>query len=228
MGEPVGGGSKHGPPGPDAALGPESIKAAAGVCHRVKNDFQTIANILALGGAYARSPQDLAESVEGRVVALSLCYTLVAETGQPPSLDRLAEEVLRRNLWKGPALLRLERRLPEVSLSLRLCSPLSLMLHEIIDNALRHGLEQVSDPRLILEGALDQEGLMVRVADNGPGLPPGFRPERDARLGLKLAQALAAIDLRGSLELSDARPGLLAVLRVPAAELARLTREIWW
>lgn len=228
MGQPGGGLSDGGAVASAAALTPESLKAAGGVCHRVKNDLQTIANLLALGCSHARSPRDLAEAVEGRVVALSLGYTLVCETGQPPTLDRLAQEVLRRNLWKGPAHLRLQRRLPHMVLSLRLCSPLSLWLHEIIANALRHGLEQVSDPQLTLEGSLDGEGLRLCVTDNGAGLPPGFALARDARLGLKLATALAANDLRGDLDLKEARPGLKAALRVPAGELARLTQEIWW
>ncbi|MBI4798025.1 MAG: sensor histidine kinase [Desulfarculus sp.] len=228
MGQPGGGLADGEAPGPVAALTPESLKAASGVCHRVKNDFQTITNILALGSAHARSPRELAEAVEGRVVALSLGYTLVSETDQPPTLDRLAQEVLRRNLWKGPAHPRLARRLPSLVLSLRLCSPLSLWLHEIIGNALRHGLEQVSDPELLLEGSLDDQGLRLSVTDNGAGLPPGFAPERDARLGLKLAMALAANDLRGGLDLEDARPGLKATLRVPSGELARLAQELWW
>jgi two-component sensor histidine kinase len=206
----------------------EAVKVAGGVCHRVKNDFQTIANILALSSAYATTAQDLVEAVEGRVMAMSLCYTLVGEAGQPPSLGRLVEEILRRNLWRGPAHLRLERRVGEVHLSLRLCSPLSLWLHEVIGNALRHGLEQVSDPLLVMEGGLDQTGLWLSITDNGPGLAPGFRLDRDSHLGLKLAQALAATDLRGNLKLEDARPGLRALLRVPAADYARLSSEAWW
>lgn len=228
MGEPAGGGTEHGDPRQGADMTPEALKVAGGVCHRVKNDFQTIANILSLCCAHARSAQELAEAVEGRVLALSLAYTLVSEGGRPPDLGRLMEEVLRRNLWLGPASLRLERRLPRLPLSLRLCSPLSLWLNEIIGNALKHGLEPVSDPRLVLEGRLDDRGLELSVIDNGPGLPPGFHPQRDSRLGLKLALALASTDLRGSLELGDAGPGLRATLRVPATGLAQLSREAWW
>lgn len=214
--------------GPAAPSSPEAARIAGGVCHRVKNDFQTVTNILALSSAYARSQHELVESVEGRVVALSLCYTLVGESGRLPSLDRLVEEVLRRNLWRGPAHPRLERLLPKVELSLRLCSPLALWLHEVIGNALKHGLERVSDPVLTLEARLDGQGLSLAVGDNGPGLPPGFVLERDSRLGLKLAQALATTDLRGGLAMEDARPGLRAVLRVPAAEYSSLSSEAWW
>ncbi|CAO0822278.1 hypothetical protein DFAR_2910052 [Desulfarculales bacterium] len=43
---------------------------------------------MAPSSAYSRSPQYLVETVEGLVVALSLCYTLVSESGQPPELIR--------------------------------------------------------------------------------------------------------------------------------------------
>ena len=40
--------------------------------------------------------------------------------------------------------------------------------------------------------------------------------------------AFLATDLRGSLELNDAQPGVEAVLRVSAQEFANLGREVWW
>ena len=205
-----------------------SMKAlVGGICHRAKNDLQTIANILSLAGPLTGSPEALAEAVEGRVVALSLCYGLVAERWAPPTLDRLADEVLRRSLWRVSGQARVERRLAPVQLSMRLCSPLSLWLHEVIGNALEHGLGAVSRPLLGLSGGLDQGGLVIEVADNGPGLPPGFDPERGARLGLKLARAVAQTDLRGRMDLLDGGPGMVARLWVPGDEFAALNREVW-
>lgn len=191
-------------PGWDSA--PEALKTAQGVCHRAKNDLNTLYNIVGLASLYARSPQELAEALEGWVMAMSQYYTLVAETRQPPTLERLAEMVMRRNLNKLSVPARLSRQLPAMMLSLRLCSPISLWLHEIIDNALKHGLERVTDPCLRLEGALDDRGLRLSVADNGAGLPPGFDPKRDARLGLKVAMAIADRDLHKG-AWSSATPG---------------------
>jgi two-component sensor histidine kinase len=48
------------------------------------------------------------------------------------------------------------------------------------------------------------------VADTGPGLPAGFTPEQS--LGLKIARALAADQLRGELALEDGSPGVRARL----------------
>jgi two-component sensor histidine kinase len=60
--------------------------------------------------------------------------------------------------------------------------------------------------------ALRQEQAQVEltVADRGPGLPAGFDPDRS--LGLKIARALTADQLRGELMLEDASPGVRARL----------------
>lgn len=210
-----------------ARLGPHVEKVAAEVCHRAKNDFQTIANLMALAAPYARSADDLALSLEGRVGALSVCYNLVASEGGRPHLGQILEEVLRRLLWRHGAVAQVKRQVQDIPLSLRLCSPLALWLYEIIGNALLHGLERVSQPCLELTASLGEEGLALEVVDNGPGLPAGFIPDRQRRLGLTVAQAVAVNDLRGHLELRNLNPGFLARLTVPAQEFANLNRSAW-
>lgn len=204
---------------------PDTQRLTGRICHRAKNDLQTIANMLAVASPYLRSPAEMAEAMEGRVGAFSISYSLVCETGAWPMLDRLTEEVLRRSLWRTVRPPRVERHLPELRLSLRLCSPLALWLYEVIGNALQHG-HNGGGQRLGMYGRLDAEGLLLRVVDNGPGLPPGFDLARHARLGLKLAQAVARSDLFGRMELRDARPGLEACLLVPASELDALNRDV--
>jgi two-component sensor histidine kinase len=58
--------------------------------------------------------------------------------------------------------------------------------------------------------------LHVTVADNGRGLPDGFRAEQTGTLGLQIVRALATGELRGTIELRN-RPGggTEAVLAVP-------------
>jgi two-component sensor histidine kinase len=56
----------------------------------------------------------------------------------------------------------------------------------------------------------------VTVADNGTGLPAGFRADAGGRLGLQIVRALATGELRGSIELRNrAGGGTEAVLVVP-------------
>ena len=57
--------------------------------------------------------------------------------------------------------------------------------------------------------------LHVTVADNGRGLPPGFRPDASGRLGLQIGKALATGELRGTIELRS-EDGLRAEVVFPA------------
>jgi two-component sensor histidine kinase len=57
-------------------------------------------------------------------------------------------------------------------------------------------------------------GFSLRVADAGPGLPPGFDLRSRERLGLVLVQRLVG-QLRGSLTVDGGGPGAAFVLEVP-------------
>ena len=200
---------------------------AGDICHRIKNDLQTMANLLALAAPYFAAPLDLAEALEHRVGAMGVPYTLVAENGAPPTLDRLAQEVARRSQWRLPTPLGIQNSLPDLQLSLRLCSPLSLWLHEVIVNALVHGLDGNGRPRLSLSGGLSGHGFRLSVMDNGHGMPQGLDWATRARFGLKVAQAVAKSDLRGHMDLTPHSEGLEARLELPAHEFERLNRHLW-
>lgn len=202
-------------------------QVAGGICHRAKNDLQTLSNLMALAAPYARTPAELSEALDGRIGAMSVSYTLVAQSGAPPRLDRLAEEVVRRAKWRLTAPLDFDNQLPSLEISLRLCSPLSLWLHEMVVNALAHGLARVQHPKLLIAGQVDGDTFQISVVDNGPGLAPGFDISAQAGLGLKIAQAVARSDLRGRMELKTLGEGLQARLEFPAHEFERLNRNLW-
>jgi two-component sensor histidine kinase len=65
--------------------------------------------------------------------------------------------------------------------------------------------------------------LHVTVADNGRGLPDGFKADSSGRLGLQIVRALATGELRGTIELrSRAGGGTEAVLVVPLGKRSRM------
>jgi len=59
-----------------------------------------------------------------------------------------------------------------------------------------------------------EEGLLLRVEDDGPGLPVGFDLGRDASVGLQVVRTLAERDLAGKLRFSEG-PGLAAEVWFP-------------
>ncbi|MGH6780183.1 MAG: sensor histidine kinase [Bradyrhizobium sp.] len=112
-------------------------------------------------------------------------------------------------------------------------------LANLVENAIKYGKSDSAaqagavvslDARQItIEARLEVDTVLLSVADRGPGIPVGDRKhavERFVRLdtsrsqpgsglGLSLASAVATLH-GGELRLSDAHPGLVATLAIPA------------
>ncbi len=104
---------------------------------------------------------------------------------------------------------------------------LGQMIANLIENALRH---TPPGSHIRLSAGREGDGVVIAVADDGPGIPPEARERvlrRFVRLdasrgtpgsGLGLALVRAVADLHGaSLRLEDARPGLRVEVRFPPA-----------
>jgi two-component sensor histidine kinase len=90
----------------------------------------------------------------------------------------------------------------------------ALILSELTDNALRHGLAGAADGRLTISLAEAGEEAAIQVRDNGVGLPEGFDLESSPGLGLKIVRGVVEQDLGGRLEL-ESRGGVTARVRFP-------------
>jgi signal transduction histidine kinase len=105
-------------------------------------------------------------------------------------------------------------------------------LANLIDNAIKHSapVEGEAHPplKVVVTTARDGDSLVLRVADNGPGIPPEDRDralQRFVRLeksrtqpgsGLGLSLVAAVVRLHhGSIELGDGNPGLTVTIRLP-------------
>ncbi|QLH40678.1 MAG: sensor histidine kinase [Defluviicoccus sp.] len=99
--------------------------------------------------------------------------------------------------------------------------PLALITCEVVSNAIRHahpadvvGFVNVCcwrDP---------SEGLLLDIADDGIGLPPGFDPATDSGFGLRLVHELSQ-QLGGTCVFDDSGLGLHFRLRIPRSAGAR-------
>jgi signal transduction histidine kinase len=102
-------------------------------------------------------------------------------------------------------------------------------LSNLIDNALKYSTASTTGaPNVVLSAKRAGNHLVLEVADNGPGIPEGDRTrvlDRFVRLeesrslpgsglGLSLVAAVARLH-HGTIELGDAKPGLVVTLRLP-------------
>jgi two-component system, sensor histidine kinase PdtaS len=89
-------------------------------------------------------------------------------------------------------------------------TPLALILTELMQNALQHGLSRPATENdvgtLLVTASRENNRLAVTVADNGTGLPPGFDLSQATSLGLQIVRTLVVAELGGSLQIG-AREG---------------------
>ena len=102
-------------------------------------------------------------------------------------------------------------------------------LANLVDNAIKYGANAEGPiRRVVVSAARDGDTLVLRVADNGPGIPTEERErvlQRFVRLeksrsqpgsGLGLSLVAAVVRLHnGTIELGDGDPGLVVTIRLP-------------
>ena len=93
-------------------------------------------------------------------------------------------------------------------LSALIATPLALVLTELMQNALQHGLIGGPAPAgsVLVRAERGPGQLSVSVEDNGTGLPEGFSLDAHASLGLQIVRTLVESELGGELVIAP-RPG---------------------
>ena len=96
--------------------------------------------------------------------------------------------------------------------------PLAVALVELVQNAVDHAVADTSTT-VEVELAAGRRDFVVRVSDDGVGIPDGFSLDRDAGLGLAIVRQFVIADLAGTITIGPARDtgpvGTLVEMRIP-------------
>jgi two-component sensor histidine kinase len=197
--------------------------------HRVKNNLQQVASILSMQGRRTKSPEveQIVQENVARIQGIAATHDLLSNTntqlGMAP-VDEIARKIIgivRGNLV--PPTLRMRFSIGSVPyyVSSEQAITLAIVLNELIANALEHGYEGRSRGEIRISGALEDDLLALRVADDGAGPPSGFSVEKAEGLGLQLVRNLAKNDLRGSVRFMQLHgdPDLASAPGVPTLRL---------
>lgn len=190
--------------------------------HRVKNNLAIVSSLLNLQSgslADARAARAVREGRQ-RVEAMGLLHqhlyqtTDVAQVDLRPYLTTLLENLLATYGFDEDCF-DLELTLDLTTLDVERAVPLSLILNELVTNALKHAYADVPRPwlRIMLCGQGGRAAeLLLEVEDNGPGMAPGQWQAAEGSFGQQLILALSA-QLGGQVTTAN-RPGAFFQLRV--------------
>jgi len=191
--------------------------------HRVKNNLQTVAALLRLQARRLRAPEARAALDEAvrRVGSIAVVHETLSQAAEEVvDFDEVADRVA---MMAGEVSAPEVRAVPKITGSFGLlpaavATPLAMILTELLQNALQHGLPHVGREQGLLEVTVvrDKDRLTVTVADSGVGLPEGFDLESATSLGLQIVRTLVVGELGGRLRVIP-RPGggTEAVVDVP-------------
>ncbi len=181
--------------------------------HRVGNNLQQLTSFLNMEKRRVKTSEAeriITETV-GRIQSIAAIHDLLTKNvliqARVDEIPRKIIGIVQGNLV--PEHLRLKSQigpLPGV-LEGDPAMTFALVLYELISNAIEHGFEGRKRGEIRISGARRGESVVVRVADDGAGLPDGFALQAADGLGLKLARDLvqSRSGLNGTIEMFELR-----------------------
>jgi two-component sensor histidine kinase/GAF domain-containing protein len=191
--------------------------------HRAKNALAVV--LAALRLTPATEPRAYAAAVEGRVCALARAHTLLTETQWAgANLRDLVHGELKPFLspiGEGP---QAQLDGPRIMLAPHAAQPISMALHELATNAIKHGALSATAGRVQATWRLDQGRLHLHWAERGG--PANVTPPVRRGFGSRVIYGTIVEQLGGTLEWAWPSSGVVCDIGLPVARvLADRTAE---
>ncbi|MEE4317527.1 MAG: CHASE domain-containing protein [Erythrobacter sp.] len=180
--------------------------------HRVKNTLANVLSILSLTRRRTRDLDEFADSLEGRIRALSATHDLLTVTdwGTTPIRSVIEAELQHFRLAIDDAIL-LDG--PPLELAPNDALSFGLAVHELATNAAKYGALSVAEGRVTIRWQMLGDNL-AEVEWRETGGPPVAR-ERRRGFGTELIEKVVAHELRQPVALDFRPEGVVCVMRVP-------------
>ncbi len=182
--------------------------------HRVKNNLQGIYALIELqmDGDSPTVPTSAMHRVGSQVRTLASLHDFLTRQAKGDQENETISTtvslgILLPLLRLSIGTRRIHSEVADVMLSIDHSASLSLLISELVNNAVKHGDGDIS-VTLRREG----EEIGLAVGDSGNGFPPDFDPREAANIGLDLALSLARHDLRGKIAFTNSPQGGASVL----------------
>jgi two-component sensor histidine kinase len=213
--------------------------------HRVKNNLQTVAALLRLQARRVDASHEVRVALEEatrRVAAIAVVHeTLSQSFDESVDFDDVADRLRamvvevatstgtdagKQSAWPTATGVTSQRQGSFGRLAADLATSLSMVLVELLQNAVEHGFPGgVGCVRVVVER--EAQTMEVRVEDDGVGLPADFDPAGAGSLGIAIVRTLVESELGGRISFASrqaapvespgagSRPGAVVTVVVP-------------
>ena len=189
--------------------------------HRVKNNLQTVSALLRL---QSRRVEDLKargalDEAVRRISSIALVHETLSASGKDEvDFDSVVDSLIGHAVDLAP---RATTHVTDIAvkrlgnlgaLDPKIATPLSLVITELVANAIEHGLT-TKGSKVDVIFSRTGGSCVVKIEDDGVGLPEGFNLKESSNLGLQIVRTLTESELKGTLEIHGSEKGTTAQLR---------------
>lgn len=176
------------------------------VHHRIKNNMNTMMSLLSLQAASATDPyaRGALEDAGKRMQAMALLYEelyLSPDFGRTEIggyLSTLVDQIIAN--FPNSRMVSVTKHFADVVLDARQLQPLGIIINELLTNTMKYAFAGRSHGQITMSITRSEGSIVVRVKDDGIGLPEAFSLERSTGFGLQLVQGLMQ-QLRGTMRI---------------------------
>jgi len=181
------------------------------VHHRVKNNLQVVCSLLGMQADALEDPAAVAalQNSQNRVQSMAIIHEMLYGSENLSDIDfsEYAQTLLDELAVSfGVDATRLQLRADSARLRIGLdhAIPCGLILNELITNSLKYGFREDHGKVEVAIQACEPGRLLLSVADDGDGLPPGLDISNTRSLGLRIVHILVK-QMDGELAVSSER-----------------------
>jgi PAS domain S-box-containing protein len=202
--------------------------------HRVKNNLSAFISLLSLEGSYDDSPAGitLKKDLQNRARSMALIHETLYRTRKYSTveMDLYLKTLVGQitGTYALPGGLQVQVEADGIVLDLSRATTCGLIVNELVTNSFKYAFSAPFDCTdtggriCIITVTLGEEWgkYVLRIRDNGIGLPAGFDARNARSLGLKLVNFLAKHQLRATVDVRSG-PGTEFELRFPVNQQHR-------
>ncbi len=175
--------------------------------HRVKNNLQIVSSLFFFQSKTISDPVmlDMFRDGQNRVKSMALIHEKLYQSDDLANIDfkeyvKKLTAFLFQSYGVDQSKIRFKNNVSNVQLGVDQAVPCGLIINELVSNSLKHGFKEKDTGIIKIDMGHDENNnLIMKVSDDGKGLPEGLDVQKSDSLGLRLVNNLS-IQLNGKVE----------------------------
>lgn len=178
--------------------------------HRVKNNMQVINSLLSLQSNYTTDEKALVlfEEAKSRIRTMALIHEKMYQSGDLAKIDfqdyivSLTNDLIATYSINCSIFLDIKIE-NQIKFDIDSIIPLGLLINEIVSNTLKYGFDKKENGTITIHlNQKENDGFVLKIGDNGKGMPREIFENNTNTLGMELIQVFTE-QLDGKIKLLD-------------------------